>query len=122
MVKAAGVIKERKQPCRSDLLESDPASPKLSERDVSRFRSMLQNVAYAREGRPDLDFAVCSLQRAFPKVGRDPDLGGSRYCSSFRKVPSASDLIIVLARTCVLSHHHELGEGTVEATCANFVD
>ena len=62
VVKASGVTKEHKLPCRSDLLESDPESPKLSERDVSRFRSMLQKVAYAREGRPDFDFAVCFLQ------------------------------------------------------------
>ena len=54
--------KEHKLPCRSDLTESDPDSPKLSETMISRFRSTLQKVAYAREGRPDFDFAVCFLQ------------------------------------------------------------
>ena len=62
VIKSVGVKKEHKLPCRSDLLESDPKSPKLSESKASRFRSILQKIAYAREGRPDFDFPVCYLQ------------------------------------------------------------
>ena len=62
VVKSSGVDKEHRLPCRSNLLESDPESPKLSESGANRFRSVLQKIAYAREGRPDFDFAVCYLQ------------------------------------------------------------
>ena len=62
VVKTAGVTKEHNLPSRSNLLESDLSSPKLSAVEVSNFRSILQKVAYAREGRPDLDFVVCYLQ------------------------------------------------------------
>ena len=62
VVTASGVEKEQKLPCRSNLLESDPDSLKLNEIMVSRFRSTLQKITYAREGRPDFDFAVCYLQ------------------------------------------------------------
>ena len=62
VVKSAGVDKEHRLPCRSNLLESNPESPKLSESKASRFRSMLHKSAYAREGRPDFDFTVSYLQ------------------------------------------------------------
>ena len=62
VVKSSGITKEQRLPCRSNLLESNSGSPKLSEYKASSFRSMLQKVAYAREGRPDFDFAVCYLQ------------------------------------------------------------
>ena len=62
VVRASGVDKENKLPCRSNLLDSDPDSPMLSDTMINRFRSTLQKVAYAREGRPDFDFAVCYLQ------------------------------------------------------------
>ena len=62
VIKSTGTVKESKLPSRSNLLESDSDSPKLSESDASRFRSVLQKVAYAREGRPDFDFVVCYLQ------------------------------------------------------------
>ena len=62
VVKTSGVEKEHNLPCRLDLTESDPNSPNLTEIMVSRFRSTLQKIAYAREGRPDFDFAVCFLQ------------------------------------------------------------
>ena len=62
VVTSLGVEREHKLPCRSNLLESDKDSPKLSEGKASRFRSVLQKIAYAREGRPDFDFTVCYLQ------------------------------------------------------------
>ena len=62
LIKEYGVEKEHKLPCRADLLSADLESPKLSERDITRFRSILQKVAYARDGRPDFDFVVCYLQ------------------------------------------------------------
>ena len=62
LVKECGVEKEHKLPCRSDILTSDPASPKLDSNGVTRFRSILQKIAYARDGRPDFDFVVCYLQ------------------------------------------------------------
>ena len=62
LVKQCGVEKEHKLPCRSDLLTTDQTSSKLNERQSNRFRSILQKVAYARDGRPDFDFVVCYLQ------------------------------------------------------------
>ena len=62
LVKETQVIKEHKLPCRSDLLTTDPTSTKLDEKGISQFRSILQKVAYARDGRPDFDFVVCYLQ------------------------------------------------------------
>ena len=62
LVKEVGVEREHRLPCRSDLLTPDVNSPKLGEKGISRFRSILQKVAYAREGRPDFDFVVCYLQ------------------------------------------------------------
>ena len=62
VVKAMGVVNEHKLPCRSNFLDRDEDSPKLAQSKANRFRSILQKVAYAREGRPDFDFAVCYLQ------------------------------------------------------------
>ena len=62
LVSECKVNKEHKLPCRSDILTIDHSSPRLCDKDVSRFRSILQKVAYARDGRPDFDFAVCYLQ------------------------------------------------------------
>ena len=62
LVKSSGVTKERSMPCRSNLTESDPSSNKLSPIEANKFRSTLQKIAYAREGRPDFDFTVCYLQ------------------------------------------------------------
>ena len=38
LTKGCQVEKEHKLPCRSDLLTSDPASPKLDDQGVSQFR------------------------------------------------------------------------------------
>ena len=62
VVKASGVDKEQRLPCRCDLLTSDPAAPLLPAQGVRNYRSTLQKIAYAREGRPDFDFAVSPLQ------------------------------------------------------------
>ena len=62
LVKESQVTKEHKLPCRSDLLSTDPTSTKLDVKGISQFRSILQKVAYARDGRPDFDFVVCYLQ------------------------------------------------------------
>ena len=62
IVKASGVQKEHNLPSRMDLTTSDPESPKLPPQGVSSFRSTLQKIAYARDGRPDMDFAVSFLQ------------------------------------------------------------
>ena len=62
VVQASGVSKEQKLPSRCDLLTSDPNSPPLPPHGVSNYRSTLQKVAYAREGRPDFDFVVSYLQ------------------------------------------------------------
>ena len=50
-------------PMRGNLLTYKPEASKLSESKHSEFRSILQKVAYAREGRPDIDFVVAHLQR-----------------------------------------------------------
>ena len=47
---------------RLDLTTSDDTSPKLPPEAISNFHSTLQKVAYARDGRPDMDFAVSFLQ------------------------------------------------------------
>ena len=62
VVKASGVVQEQKLPCRCNLLTSDPESPLLPAEGVSNYRSTLQKIAYAREGRPDFDFTVSHLQ------------------------------------------------------------
>ena len=62
VVKTVGVEKEQKLPCRSDLMKSNRDSPLLSAKEISSYRSILQKVAYAREGRPDFDFVVSYLQ------------------------------------------------------------
>ena len=62
VVKASGVDKEQKLPCRCDLLTNNLDSPLLPPHGVSNYRSTLQKIAYAREGRPDFDFAVSYLQ------------------------------------------------------------
>ena len=62
IVKTSGVSKEHNLPSRMDLTNSDDTSPLLPPKGVSAFRSMLQKIAYAREGRPDIDFAVSFLQ------------------------------------------------------------
>ena len=63
VVKTCGVVKEHKLPSRADLVDSDDKSPILSEAAIKEFRSILQKIAYAREGRPDIDFTVSFLQR-----------------------------------------------------------
>ena len=62
VVEASGVSKEQKLPSRCDLLTSNPDSPPLPPNAISNYRSTLQKVAYAREGRPDFDFVVSYLQ------------------------------------------------------------
>ena len=62
VVKGSGVEKEFPLPARSNILETDTDSEPLPERGISTFRSTLQKVAYAREGRPDIDFTVSYLQ------------------------------------------------------------
>ena len=62
VVKTVGVAEEQKLPCRSDLLTSKRDSPLLAAKEASKYRSILQKVAYAREGRPDFDFVVSYLQ------------------------------------------------------------
>ena len=62
VVKISGVEKEFSLPSRSNLLETTTNSELLPEHAISTFRSMLQKVAYAREGRPDIDFTVSYLQ------------------------------------------------------------
>ena len=48
---------------RTDLLTHRPEAPALGKTQHSEFRSILQKVAYTREGRPDIDFVVSHLQR-----------------------------------------------------------
>ena len=62
IVKASGIEKEHHLPCRSNLLISDPNSPLLPAQGVTTYRSTLQKIAYARPGRPDIDFPVSFLQ------------------------------------------------------------
>ena len=50
-------------PMRANLLTHKPPSKNLGPEQHSQFRSILQKVAYAREGRPDIDFVVSHLQR-----------------------------------------------------------
>ena len=62
VIKASGVEKEHNLPSRTDLTTSDESSPTLPTQGISKFRSTLQKVAYARDGRPDIDFTVSFLQ------------------------------------------------------------
>ena len=62
IVKTSGVQKEHNLPSRMDLTTSDANSPLLPPEGISNFRSTLQKIAYARDGRPDMDFAVSFLQ------------------------------------------------------------
>ena len=62
VVKASGVEKEFNLPSRSNILEEGNSSEPLPSQGVSTFRSTLQKIAYAREGRPDIDFTVSYLQ------------------------------------------------------------
>ena len=61
IVKASGIQKGYNLPSRLDLTTSDEDSPKLAPQAISDFRSTLQKIAYARDGRPDMDFAVSFL-------------------------------------------------------------
>ena len=62
IIKTSGIEREHNLPSRLDLTTSDDTSPKLPTEAISNFRSTLQKVAYARDGRPDMDFAVSFLQ------------------------------------------------------------
>ena len=62
VTKASGIEKEFNLPSRSNILENDPTSEPLPQKGISTFRSTLQKIAYAREGRPDIDFTVSYLQ------------------------------------------------------------
>ena len=62
IVKTSGIEKEHHLPSRANLLISDPNSPLLPAQGVTTYRSTLQKIAYAREGRPDIDFTVSFLQ------------------------------------------------------------
>ena len=50
-------------PMRANLLTHRPENPILPAAKHAIYRSVLQKVAYAREGRPDIDFVVAYLQR-----------------------------------------------------------
>ena len=63
MLTSLKVNKFEYHPMRANLLIHRPDSEPLGEAQHSQFRSILQKVAYAREGRPDIDFAVSYLQR-----------------------------------------------------------
>ena len=63
MLKTLKVDKMENYPMRANLLSYKPEASQLSEAKHADYRSILQKVAYAREGRPDLDFVVAYLQR-----------------------------------------------------------
>ena len=63
MLTSLKVNKFEYHPMRTNLLTHRPVSQPLGEAQHSQFRSILQKVAYAREGRPDIDFVVSYLQR-----------------------------------------------------------
>ena len=63
VLKSLKVTKFQYHPMRTDLVTNRPESPPLNPTQHSQFRSVLQKVAYAREGRPDIDFVVSHLQR-----------------------------------------------------------
>ena len=63
VVKASGIEKEFNLPSRSNLLEVNTTSELLPSQGISTFRSTLQKIAYAREGRPDIDFTVSIYKR-----------------------------------------------------------
>ena len=62
IVKTSGIEREHHLPSRANLLLSDPNSPPLPEQGITTYRSTLQKIAYAREGRRDIDFTVSFLQ------------------------------------------------------------
>ena len=62
VVRVSGIEKEFNLPSRSNILEDNQASELLPSQGISTFRSTLQKIAYAREGRPDIDFVVSYLQ------------------------------------------------------------
>ena len=63
MLKTLKVDKTENYPMRANLLSYKPEASKLSDVKHADYRSILQKVAYAREGRPDIDFVVAYLQR-----------------------------------------------------------
>ena len=63
VLKSLKVNKFQNHPMRRDLLTRRPDTAPLNAARHSDFRSILQKVAYAREGRPDIDFVVSHLQR-----------------------------------------------------------
>ena len=63
VLKSLKVDKFQYHPMRADLITHRPEAPLLGTQQHSQFRSVLQKVAYAREGRPDIDFVVSHLQR-----------------------------------------------------------
>ena len=63
MLKTLKVDKMENLPMRANLLSYKPETSRLSESKHAYYRSILQKVAYAREGRPDIDFVVAYLQR-----------------------------------------------------------
>ena len=63
VVKTLKIDKFENYPMRSNLLTHRPEATVLSTKRHADFRSVLQKVAYAREGRPDIDFVVAYLQR-----------------------------------------------------------
>ena len=62
VLKTLKVDKFQYHPMRGDLLTHRPAAELLGPAQHSEFRSIQQKVAYAREGRPDIDFVVSHLQ------------------------------------------------------------
>ena len=58
VLKTLKVDKFQYHPMRTDLLTHRPTTELLGPAQHSEFRSILQKVAYAREGRPDIDFVV----------------------------------------------------------------
>ena len=63
VLKTLKVDKTESYPMRANLLSYKPEGAPLSESRHAHFRSALQKVTYAREGRPDIDFVVAYLQR-----------------------------------------------------------
>ena len=63
VLKTLKIDKFENYPMRGNLLTHKPEASLLSPAKHSEFRSNLQKVAYAREGRPDIDFVVAYLQR-----------------------------------------------------------
>ena len=63
MLKTLKIGKMENYPMRPNLLSYKPEASKLDDDKHAAYRSILQKVAYAREGRPDIDFVVAYLQR-----------------------------------------------------------